>query len=80
MNIPSSVVFSFTFLNKNPQIESQNLPLYQKLTFLIANKKSKQSDDISGTQTKHFIYLSPKSACVNRFWLWVVKKILKLAY
>ena len=32
---------------KNPQIESQNLSLYEKLVFLMGNKKSKQSHNIS---------------------------------
>ena len=58
MNMPSSVAFSLTFLNEISSNWITKPFLYKKL----ANKKSKQCDDISGTPLKNQIFWD--------FWEW----------
>ena len=58
MNMPSSIVLSLTFLSKHLQNESLNLCKHLKLAFSMANKKSKQSVDISGTSLKKMLLMT----------------------
>ena len=49
MNAPSNIVFSFTFLNKKSSNWITKPLFISKAGIQMANKKSKQSDNISGT-------------------------------